>query len=91
MVDAIKLAAKIAVIAVVTGLAIALFAGVIFPEISLVPLEEAVGHGKAIIGYWFPELGVWFGFGVILLGLRLSILAFKLGAIAFRWIMRVND
>lgn len=91
MVEALKIAAKVALIAIVTAGIVALFAGLVIPEVNLIPLENAVATGKAIMGYWFPEFGIWLIVGFVLLSFRISLLAFQLGILAVKWIFKVNE
>lgn len=92
MVEALKIAAKVALIAVVTAGIIALFTSVsVLPEINIIPLRDAVATGKAIANYWFPEFGIWLAVAFGLLGFKLILITFQLGMIAVRWIFKVNE
>lgn len=91
MVDALKIAAKVALIVVITGAIIALFTGLVIPSINLVPLAEAVGKGKAIINYWLPDMYIWLTLGIAIIILEVGVLGVRLALIAVKWIMKVNE
>lgn len=93
MVDALKIAAKVAIIAAVTGIIIALFTGAIFPAVNLTPIRNAVGFGRAMYEYYCGGAGIsiLINLGMWLLVMRyIGVPTVKLGFIAFKWIMAVN-
>lgn len=93
MVDALKIAAKVAIVAVVMVAVFAVFANVALPTIdTTLYLVPAVAKGKAIIEFWGGTfLLQWLGFAFILLGVRVAILSFKMAMIAVKWILKVNE
>lgn len=93
MVDALKIAAKVAVITVVMLAVFAVFANVALPTIdTTLYLVPAIAKGKAIIEFWGGSFMLqWLGFAFILLGVRVAILSFKMAMIAVKWILKVNE
>lgn len=91
MFEGIKMAAKVAAIAVVTGLILALFANIQVPNIDVNVLTSAVSTALAVAYHWCPALRVVFPVTITLLGLYVSIQLFHLGTIAIRWIFKVNE
>lgn len=92
MVDALKIAAKVAVIAVVTGLVIGLLSGIVIPSVNLNPIREGIGFAKAIYEYYCGGfIGAIITLGIALLALRyIAIPTVKMAFIAIKWIMSVN-
>ena len=93
MVDALKIAAKVAVIAVVMVAVFAVFANVALPTIdTTLYLVPAVAKGKAIIEFWGGSIMLqWLAVAFILLGVRVGILGFKIAMIAVKWILKINE
>lgn len=92
MVDAIKMAAKIAVVAVATGLVIAVFTGITLPEVNVVKFAEALSKGYAVVNYYAGWLMPLLNLGVLMLALRyVALPTFYLGIIAIKWILKVNE
>lgn len=92
MVDALKIAAKVAVVAVVMLAVFTVFSGITFPPIETLYLEPAVAKGKAIIEFWLGNIGLaWLSLSFILLGIRVAILTFKISMITIKWILKVNE
>lgn len=91
MVDAIKIAAKVALIAVITVGIVALFTTPIIPGVNLTEFNQAISTGKAIVEYWVPGFNIWLYVAFALLGFRLALWTAQLGFIAIRWILKVNE
>ena len=89
--DYIKMAAKIALIAVITTAIIVLFAGIQFPVPDFAPIFQYAGKGLAIINYWVPFMATLLPIALSLIGVRLAIYLFKFAMIAVKWIMKVNE
>lgn len=93
--DLVKIAAKVALIAVVMTSAVIILTAVEIPTFDVTILTQIIGHAKAIILYYTESTGLF----SILWYLGISLLTFKyivfpavrLGAIAVRWIMKVNE
>lgn len=93
MADFVKIAAKIALIAVVMGAGIAILGGIVIPTINVEPLAVAVGKGKAILDYYLTG-----GFGILfIVGMALIVLKYvlmpglKAASIVWRWVFKVNE
>lgn len=91
MVDAAKIAAKVALIAVVTAAIIALFATVRIPNVDFTVFSRALGVGLAVAYYYVPASQVIFPIVVMILTLELAIKLFEFAMIAVRWIFKVNE
>lgn len=93
MVDALKIAAKAAVVFGVMIAIFAIFANIALPAINTTEyLIPAIGKGKAIIEFWGGSILLqWLGIGIVLLGIRVGILTFKISMIAVKWILKINE
>ena len=91
MTDALKIAAKTALIAVVTTAIIAIFATVQIPALDFTLLTQGLGTALAIIYHWVPSARIVVPLAVSMLGLQLAILLFEYAMIAVRWIFKVNE
>lgn len=92
MADWVKIATKLALIAVVMAAVALLLNGIIMPQIDLEPIKQAVGHGKAIINYYTDGYAGLFLLGLSLITLRYIVFPiFMLASIAWRWIFKVNE
>lgn len=91
--DFVKIAAKTVLIVGIMAAALALLGGVVIPTINVIPLAEAVGHGKAILDYYLTGgFGVLFTAGMALLLIKYVVTPlFLLASIVWRWIMKVNE
>lgn len=91
MVEALKIAAKVALIAVVSGAIIALFTAVQIPGLDFSVFGQALGKGLAIVNHWCPAFAIVFPVAVAMFSLQIAIILFEFGAIAWRWIFKVNE
>lgn len=91
MVEALKIAAKVALIAVITTAIIALFAGVTIPGLNFQYFTQGLSSALAIAYHWCPGLQIVFPVAVAMFGVYLSILLFHYAMIAVRWVMKVNE
>lgn len=89
--DYIKMAAKVALIAVITAAIIAIFANVQIPSLNFTLLNQGLGTALAVIYHWVPAAQVIFPIAVAMLGIQLAILLFEYAMIAVRWVMKVNE
>lgn len=91
--DFVKIAAKTVLIVGIMAAAILLLGGVVIPTINVVPIAQAVGHGKAILDYYLTGgFGVLFTAGVALLFIKYILTPlFWVASIVWRWIMKVNE
>lgn len=91
MVDALKIAAKVALIVVITAAILLIFANLQIPNLDYSYMSQALGAGLATMYHWVPVSTVIFPLIVAILGIRVAILGFEIGAIAWRWIFKVNE
>lgn len=91
MTDAIKIAVKAGLIAVITAAVIAIFATVQIPTIDFTTFTNALSVGLAVVYHWIPVSRVIFPIFIFLLGFDMAIRAFNLAMIAVRWVMKVNE
>lgn len=91
MSDALKIAVKTGLIAVITAAIIALFANIQIPAMDFTLVTQGISSCLAVLYHYVPVaqviLPIAFGF----LGFELAYYAFKLAMIAVRWIMKVNE
>ena len=87
----IKYAIRIGLIVVITGLILAIFAGVQVPVIDFTPISTALGSLFAILYHYIPVMRVIIPFIGTLLGIRLALLVWKFASIAIKWIWKVNE
>lgn len=91
MIEAMKIAAKVALIAIITGAIIALFAGVQIPGLDFTVLTNALGTALALAYHWCPGLSVILPVAIAMWGVYLAILLFHYAMIGVRWIIKVNE
>lgn len=91
MVDALKIAAKVALIVVVTGAILLLFANIQIPNVDFSVLTQGASTGVAVLFHWIPITTVLLPLGIGILSLELAITLFNFAMIAVRWIFKVNE
>lgn len=91
MVEALKIAAKVALIAVVSAAIIALFANVQIPGMDFSVFAQALGKGLAIVNHWCPAMVIVWPVAIAMMSLQLAMFVFNMGAIAWRWVFKVNE
>lgn len=89
--DYVKMAAKIALIAVITTAIIVLFATVQIPNLDFTLFSTGINKALAIFYHWVPGASVIFPIAVAMLTLQLAIKLFEFAMIAVRWVMKVNE
>lgn len=89
--DAIKIAAKTALIAVITAAVIALFANITIPNVDYSQFSQALGVGLAVVYHYVPIASVLFPVVITLVAFDLAYRGFQIAMIAIRWIMKVNE
>lgn len=89
--DFIKIAAKVALIAVISVAIIALFASVTIPGLDFTLFNQGISTALAIMYNWVPASSVVFPIAVTMLGIQLAIMLFNFSMIAIRWVMKVNE
>lgn len=92
MVDAIKIAVKIGLVALITAAVLVLFTQVTFPAFDTSILVQAVGKGKAILSFYVGDFMPLLALGFGLLTVRfIGIPAVRLVLLVFRWTLKVNE
>ena len=91
MTDALKIAAKTALIAVITAGIIAVFAVIQIPALDFSTFTQALSTGLAVIYHYIPISQVLFPVVLALLAFDLALRGFQLAMIAVRWVMKVNE
>lgn len=92
MVDAIKIAVKIGLVALITAAVLVLFTQVTFPAFDTSILVQAVGKGKAILSFYVGDFMPLLALGFGLLTVRfIGIPAVRLALLVFRWTLKVNE
>lgn len=91
LVNVIKIATKIALIAVITAAIIALFTTIQIPELDYTLFSEGIGKALAMCNHFCPAFEIIFPAALILLGIQISILVFKIGAIVWKWVFKVME
>lgn len=89
--DAIKIAVKTGLIAVITAGIIALFANIQIPTMNFQYFSQALGTGLAVLYHYVPVAQVLFPVVLSLLAFDVALRAFNLAMIAVRWVMKVNE
>lgn len=89
--DYVKMAAKLALIAVVTAAIILIFSTVQIPNLDFSTFVTGISTALAIMYHWIPAAQVVVPLAFTMLGVQLAILLFEYGAIAWRWIFKVNE
>lgn len=89
--DFVKIAAKTALIAVVTVAIIAVFATVQIPGLDFTLLSQGLSTVLALVYNWCPGAQLIVPVAVAMMGVYLAILLFEYAMIAVRWIFKVNE
>ena len=89
--DFVKIAAKTALIAIITAAIIALFANIQIPSLNFSQFTQALGIGLAIMYHYVPVMTILWPIVLALIAFDLGYYAFKLAMIAIRWVMKVNE
>lgn len=89
--DAVKIAVKTGLIAVITAAVIALFANIQIPSLDYSQMTQGLGIGLAVMFHWVPVMTILWPIVLFLLAFHIGYYAFKIGMIAVRWIMKVNE
>ena len=91
MTDALKIVAKVALIAVVTAAVLALLNSITIPDLDVSVIGQAIGTPLAVVFHYIPIMTVLYPVGLALLGFKLAVLSFRFAAMAWRWIFKVNE
>lgn len=89
--DYIKMAAKIALIAVVTAAIIGLLNIVTIPNFNINAITAYITIAFTYATNWCPMFPALWGIGLTLLALELGIMGFEVAAMAWRWVFKVNE
>lgn len=89
--DYIKMAAKIALIAVITAGIIVLLNTVTIPTINFAAILTYLNVAYSFALNWCPVMTILWPICLSLITLEIAIMTFEVGAIAWRWIFKVNE
>lgn len=89
--DYVKMAAKLALVAVITAAVLLIFSNVQIPNLDFTLLSSGISKALAIIYHWVPGSNVIIPIAFSMLGVQLAIILFEYTAIAWRWIFKVNE
>lgn len=89
--DAIKIAVKTGLIAVITAAVIALFANIQIPTLDYSQISQGLGIGLAVMFHWVPVMNILWPLVLFLLAFHIGYYGFKIAMIAVRWVMKVNE
>lgn len=89
--DAIKIAVKTGLIAVIMVALWAVFSNVQVPSVSFTEFTSAISMALAVAYHYVPALQIIFPVALGLVGVELGILTFKYAMIAVKWVMKVNE
>lgn len=92
MVDAIKIAARLALLASVPVAVLLIMNNLVLPNLGLDVFETAVGKGKAILSYYAGWASPILTVGFFLLGLHYIVMpTVKWAIIAVMWGLKINE
>lgn len=89
--DAIKIAVKTGLIAVIMAGVIALFANIQIPSLNYTQFSQAISTGLAVMFHWVPIMSVLWPIVLFLLAFHLGYYTFRIAMIAIKWVMKVNE
>ena len=89
--DAIKIAVKTGLIAVIMVALWAVFTQISIPTIDFSTVFSSAGTALAVINYWIPVFSILWNTTLALLGVLVALWTFRFAMIATRWIMKVNE
>lgn len=90
--DFVKIAAKTALIAVITTAILAIFLNVQVPVFNVNLVVQAIGKGRALVSYYCGPFITLVDIGLWLLGIRyVALPALHMGLLAVKWILKVNE
>lgn len=89
--DYVKMAAKVALIAVITAAIIAIFATVQIPNLDFTLFSQSISKGLALVYHWVPGSNVLLPLAFSMFGIQLAIMLFEYSMIAVRWVLKVNE
>lgn len=89
--DAIKIAVKTGLIAVIMVALWAVFTQISIPAIDFSAVFQSAGTALAVINYWIPVFSILWNTTLALLGVLVALWTFRFAMIATRWIMKVNE
>lgn len=89
--DAIKIAVKTGLIAVIMVALWAVFTQIQIPSISFSSIFTSAGTALAVLNYWIPVFGTLWNTTLVLLAVLVALWTFRFAMIAVRWVMKVNE
>lgn len=89
--DYVKMAAKIALIAIITAGIIVLLNTVTIPTVNFTAISTYLNIAYSFALNWCPVMNILWPICLSLITLEIGIMTFEIGAIAWRWIFKVNE
>lgn len=89
--DYIKMAAKLALVVVITAAIIALFNIVSIPNFNITALVSYMNIAYAFATNWCPMFPALWGIILALISLEIGLMVFDITSMAWRWIFKVNE
>lgn len=89
--DYVKIAAKVALIVVITTAVVALFTLVQIPSFNIAYITAYLGIAFTFATHWCPMFPILFPIALALIGLEIALMTFKVSAVAWKWIFKINE
>lgn len=89
--DYVKMAAKLALIVIVTAAIIALFNIVTIPNFNISAMISYMNIAFAFANNWCPAFTALWGIILALISLEVGLMVFDITSMAWRWIFKVNE
>lgn len=89
--DYVKMAAKMALIAVITGAIIVIFTSVSIPGLDFTTFSSGVSSALGLLYHWVPASTVIVPVAFTMMSVYVAILLFEFAMIAVRWVFKINE
>lgn len=89
--DYIKMAAKAALIIVITVAIVALLNVVQIPNFNLQGITSYMNVAYSFAVHWCPMFSILWPIALSLITLEIAIMGFEVASMAWRWIFKVNE
>lgn len=89
--DAIKIAVKVGLVAVVTAAIVVIFATIKVPALDYSSFTNGLGTALAMFYYFVPIANILMPVVFIAVGIIVAIKLFEISMVGIRWIFKVNE
>lgn len=89
--DYVKMAAKIALVVVITTAVVALFSLIQIPQVSWQALTPYLIVAYTFAVNWCPAFTIIFPIALTLIALEVGLMTFRISAVAWKWIFKINE